>query len=38
MTRRFWTVVAWLCGLAVTALMLLALVAAVREFCQIGGL
>lgn len=38
MTRRFWVVVAVLCGLAVAALMLLALVAAAREFCQIGGL
>jgi len=38
MTRRFWRAFAVLCGLAVTALMLLALVAAAREFCQIGGL
>jgi cytochrome c-type biogenesis protein CcmE len=37
-TRRFWAIVTVLCGLAVTALMLLALVAAAREFCQIGGL
>jgi cytochrome c-type biogenesis protein CcmE len=37
-TRRFWAIIAVLCGLAVTALMLLALVAAALEFCQIGGL
>lgn len=38
MTRRFWRAFAVLCGLAIAAMMVMAAIAAAREFCQIGGL
>jgi len=38
MTRRFWRAFAVLCGLAIAAMMAMALVAAARDLCGIGGL